>query len=183
MTCKGDKMADVSPWVQTVIGGLMTLAGGSVAHWMTLGREREARRSEGEVHRNRQRADFQIKSLTELQDALCRIMKSAYPLADIDYHDTFSGAERDKQKSSRLWNEWQDAFSMVTVYSVRVQDPEVRQAVDGILKMASSLVLPLRRKGDDLEESREETEELRDSLMKSFERLNQRIGECLRDLY
>ena len=176
-------MADVSPLLQTLIGGLMTLAGSVLGQWMTFWRERDTKRREIEVHRNRQRADFQIKSLTELQDALCRIMKSAYTLSDIDYHETFSGVERDKEKSSRLWKEWQDSLAMATVCSARVQDPEVRQAVDGILKMASSLVLPLRRKGDDLEESREEAEDLRDSLIKSFERLNQRIGECLMELY
>jgi hypothetical protein len=176
-------MADVSSWLQTVIGGLMTLAGGALAHWMALGREREARRHEAEQRRNRQRADFQIKSLMELQDALCRIMKSAYPLADIDYHDTFSGVERDKSKSSLLWKEWQDGLSVATVCSARVEDPEVRQAVDGILKMASSLVIPLRRKGDDLDDSREEAEELRETLIKRFDHLNQRIGECLRALY
>ena len=183
MMCKGDEMADVSPLLQTLIGGVMTLAGGVLGQWMTFWRERDTKRCEAEVYRNRQRADFQIKSLTELQDALCRIIKSVYHLSDIDYHETFSGVERDQEKSSRLWKEWQDNLAMATVYSVRVQDLEVRQAVDGILKMASSLVLPLRRKGDDLEESREEAEDLRDSLIKSFERLNQRIGECLRELY
>ncbi|MBV8312387.1 MAG: hypothetical protein JO344_18545, partial [Planctomycetaceae bacterium] len=84
-------MADVSPWLQTVIGGVMTLAGGALTHWMTLRRERDARRHEADDRRNRQRADFQINTLRELQDALCRIMKSVYSLADVDYHDTISG--------------------------------------------------------------------------------------------
>src|SRR5208337_3325517 len=75
-----NEMADVSPWLQTVIGGLMTLAGGALTHCMTLRRERDARRHEADDRRNRQRADFQIKTLTELQDALCRIMKPVYPL-------------------------------------------------------------------------------------------------------
>jgi len=118
---------------------------------MTLRRERDARRHEADDRRNRQRADFQIKTLTELQDALCRIMKSVYPLADVDYHDTFSGVERDKKKSNRLWREWQDAYAMAMVCSARVRDTAVREAVGGILKMALSLVTPLRRKGGDLD--------------------------------
>src|SRR5262249_60503248 len=107
MAGKEVAMGDVSPWVQTVIGGVMTLLGGALTHLLTVRRERDARRHEAEERRNRQRADFQIKTLTDLQDALCRIMKSAYPISDIDYHETFSGVERDRKKSSRLWKDGQ----------------------------------------------------------------------------
>lgn len=176
-------MAEVSPWVQTVIGGVMTLAGGALTHWLTLRRERDARRQEAEERRNRQRADFQIKTLTDLQDALCRIMKSAYPISDIDYHETFSGVERDKKKSSRLWKEWQDALSVATVCSARVQEPQIREGVEGILKMAGSLVIPLRRKGSDLDQAREDAEDVRETLDDNFKRVNERIGERLRELY
>jgi hypothetical protein len=183
MVGKGEAMADVSPWLQTVIGGGMTLAGGALTHWMTVRRERDARRHEAEEHRNRQRADFQIKTLMDLQDALCRVMASAYPISDIDYHETFSGVERDKEKSSRLWKEWQDALSLATVCRARVQDPQIREGVGEILKMASSLMIPLRRKGSDLDQSREDAEELRETLIESFDRINERIGERLHKLY
>jgi hypothetical protein len=176
-------MADVSPWLQTVIGGLMTLAGGALTHWMTLRRERDARRHEADDRRNRQRADFQINTLRELQDALCRIMKSVYSLADVDYHDTISGVERDKKKFSRLWREWQDAYAMATVCSARVRDTAVREAAGGILKMAFSLATPLRRKGSDLDQSRENAEDIREELIAGFDRVNDMIGELLRDLY
>lgn len=59
-------MPDLSPLLQTVIGGAMTMGGGALAHWLTLGREREARRHEAEERCRRQQADFQIKALTEL---------------------------------------------------------------------------------------------------------------------
>jgi hypothetical protein len=176
-------MADVSPMIQTVLGGAMTLAGGAVVQLLTFWRERNTRRHDAEEHRNRQRADFQIKTLTELQEALCQLMESVYPLADIDYHDTFSGVVRDQKKASRLWKEWQGALSRGTVCSARVQDPQVRERMKDILEMAHSLVIPIRRKSDDLEEAREETEEMREKLYEKFKQLNQRIGECLLELY
>jgi hypothetical protein len=183
LTRKGDEMADASPWLQTVIGGVMTLAGSALAQWMTFWRERGTRRHEAEEHRNRQRAEFQIRTLTDLQDALCRIMKSVYTLSDIDYHNTFSGMERDMEKSGRLWKEWQDALSVAMVCSARVVDPRIREAVGVILNMASALVIPLRKKGSDLDQSREDAEDLREALDESFKRVNQCIGERLRELY
>ena len=181
---------EIQPWITVagpivgvVVGSGIALLGGVIGQWMTLQRERDARRHEAEEHRSRQRADFQIKTLTELQDALCRIMKSTYPISDIDYHETFSGVERDKEKSSRLWKDWQDALSLATVCSARVQDPQIREAGGGILKMAGSLVIPLRRKGNDLDQSRDDVEELRETLIENFEQVNERIGERLRGLY
>ena len=120
----------------------------SLLRWPTFWRERDAKCHEAEEHCKRQRADFQIKTLTDLQDALCRIMKSVYPLADIDYHETFSGVKRDVRKFRRLWKEWQDALSASMVCSARVPDAKIRAAVDGILKLATSLAFPIRRKGD-----------------------------------
>jgi hypothetical protein len=90
---------------------------------------------------------------------------------------------RNQKKASRLWNEWQGAFSRATVCSARVQDQKIRDGVRDILDMAHSLVIPLRRKGNDLEESRDESEDIREKLYDSFKRLNHRVGECLRELY
>ncbi|MBV8487042.1 MAG: hypothetical protein JO161_02070 [Planctomycetaceae bacterium] len=176
-------MVDLTPLVQTVIGGGLTLAGGVLGQWIAFRRERHTKRIEIEEHHKRQRFDFQIKSLTKLQGALCRIMKAAYPIADIDYHATFSGVERDLGKSRRLWKEWQDSLAVATIYSARVEDGSVREAVSEVLKMASELVIPLSRKGSDLETARDEAEALRDELVTQFNMLNQRIGECLRKLY
>ena len=72
---------------------------------------------------------------------------------------------------------------MATVCSARVRDTAVREAAGGILKMAFSLATPLRRKGSDLDQSRENAEDIREELIAGFDRVNDMIGELLRDLY
>jgi hypothetical protein len=176
-------MPDLSPLLQTVIGGLMTMGGGALAHRLTLGREREARQHEAEERRRRQQADFQIKTLSDLQDALCRVMKAVYTLADFDYNYTFSGVERDRKKSGRIWRVWQDAYATSMVCAARARDAEIRQAVGDILQMALSLATPLKRQGSDLDQARENAEDMREKLMETFERVNQCFGDRLRALY
>jgi hypothetical protein len=167
----------------TVVGSVAALGGVLLTQLWTSWRERKAREHEVQEQRERQRADFQIKTLTELQDALVRNVRATYILNDIDYHQTFSGVERDSKKFHRWWREWQDTFSLATVLSARVQDPAIKEAVGEIRKTTLGLVTPLRRKGSDLDQSREDAEQLREDLMDNFEELNRRSGERLCELY
>jgi hypothetical protein len=150
---------------------------------MMSSREREAREHEAQEQRERQRADFQIKTLTELQDAPVRHVRATIILNDINHHQTLSGVERDRKKFNRWWREWQDTPSLATVLSARVQDPAIKEAVCKIRKTTLGLVTPLRRKESDLDQSREDAEQLREDLMDNFEELNRCIGERLCELY
>jgi hypothetical protein len=63
---------------------------------------------------------------------------------------------------------WQDTLSLATVLSARVQDPAIKEAVGEIRKTTLGLVTPLRRKGSDLDQSREDAKQLREDLMDNW---------------
>jgi hypothetical protein len=77
-------MADMNPWIPVLsslggvlLGGTASLLGGIVVQWMTLKREREAREHEAIMERERRLAEFQFKTLIELQDSLSTTVEFA----------------------------------------------------------------------------------------------------------
>src|SRR5690348_76965 len=81
----GSIMPDVNPWVQVAgaalgaaIGGMATFAGVLAAQWMTYRREYVLTERQVREARERRWAEFQAKSLVELQEALAELMTEAF---------------------------------------------------------------------------------------------------------
>jgi hypothetical protein len=173
-------MADVSPLFQIMIGGLMTLAGGALVQWMTLWREREVRKHGVEEHRNRQRAEFQLKTLLELQDAMTDLTKAATDLwaeAYAAFKETGQWGLRDSSDTQTLSPERSEKYGVashrVSVLKIRVLDPSLRSLLDSFENMAMRTAIG---------RTPDEARQYFDTLPKTFTAANDRLGEILRSL-
>jgi hypothetical protein len=177
-------MADVSQWVQlsgTALGGVLSLAGGLIAQLMTTGREREGRRVEAEEHRKRQRADFQVKTLLEVQEAAWQVLDAGrwfavHALKRTDAAGQAGGA----RVPADVLTQWEKAVPRQIVLTTRVEDARLRELLTTLRGEANDA---LRLSSNNLPKpAATDCHAANEQLLATFQAANDRIGEILRDL-
>ena len=121
-----------------------------------------------------QRIESQRKLLPELQEAISEMMRGVglINLADIQ-HQRSTGEWGKGLLSEELTEKTRAAFRSVTLYKVRVQDNELREAVSDLSGTCSLVTLA---KGD------AESREMMDTASFKYEYVNDLIGRALRSL-
>jgi hypothetical protein len=178
MTSEGDEieMPDASPWVQvigTAIGGLATFAGVLVAQRMTAVREREARRIEAEERLRRQRAEFQVKTLLELQEAFLELLKVSGKI-HLAHEEAFKRTgEWGRCPPGDMSERERELLALTLTRTVRVEDDALRSSLQE-LRALVRLATGARSEHDALGHGLK--------IINTFDVANSRIGELLRSL-
>jgi hypothetical protein len=181
-------MADSNIWAPVVasgITGVVTLFGSWLAQWMTSGRESRARQHEAAEQEKRQRLDFQIKTLLELQEAVYGLMQQALNLNSIDGMLALSTAKPEDSELKQETEKYQLAHSRTTILRVRTQDEGVRigtsEFVDSLVRLMEPVEDSLYKQG--FEKTKADVTAIRSEVLRLFSSLNDRIGDKLRALY
>lgn len=171
-------MADVSPWVQivgTALGGALSIGGGFVAQWMTTGRDREARQVAAEEQRKRQRAEFQMKSLLEVQEAAFDVFLGGRLFPRSYYAKVLEAGQRaDFPNQIDAAEAFNKGITRIIVLAERIEDDQIRCLLrtlrDQVIQSSGSKREPA------------EAEAAYAALFNTFEETNARIGKVLRSL-
>lgn len=170
-------MPDVNPWIPVAtaaLGVVSTLATQIVTQWSTSRRERLARAHETEERRQRQRSEFERKTLLGLQAAALRLHRAVITLCLMK---NFAGNAVDSSGKIVTRRRQQDAYSKVLgsviVMTSRVQDNTIR---DLSKQYRGEAFKALEAK------TPQEAAVARAAIGEAFSRLNERIGVVLHDL-
>jgi hypothetical protein len=174
---RDEAMADINSVYQligTALGGALSIAGGFLAQWMTTGREREGRRIDAEENRKRQRAEFQVKTLLEVQEVAWKILDAG--LATLALSSRMPGMPQSPQRvqtQMEHFESWKNAVTRQIILTARVDDSQVRELLTRLRSQAND-IMRLSSTAD----SNAASQNLRDT----FESVNDRIGTLLREL-
>lgn len=145
-----------------------------IHHRRVSEREREARRSLRQDQIFERRVAFQRQTLLELQEAVMELIRCAGAMHHLDemehrrtgrWHKQLY--EEDLSEQARLAN------ARTTLFAVRVRDDSVRDLVTEMKSHVTASVFS---------RSPEEGQQELNLMVKTFETLNHRIGEVLREL-
>ncbi len=149
----------------------------SVSDWLefrrTRQREREAREEARRDQVSERRNNFQRQTLLELQEALMQLIRSTAAIDRYDLMVNQKSSPRDKIISGELDEQFRSINARVMVLTVRVADKTVRQLADEVRHSGHSL---------SLEKNEEQADKLSATILHSFELVNGRIGELLREI-
>jgi len=161
----------------SLIGGLLSFLGAVSGQWMTSRREVRAKHLDVAEHRKRQREEFQLKTLLDLQDAAKR-----YSVSGAEIHAEVTKAIKSRPRDPAAFDKFSDqhidAFAQMVVLTARVQDDRVRELSE-IMRHEG------RRPFGAFKNTDEPTEQPYDTkaVGRAFRELNDRIGLVIRDLY
>jgi hypothetical protein len=137
-------------------------------------RERESRGAALSGHLLERRTAFQRETLLDLQDAMMQLMRTT---GVINVEDSVAFRESGLWHKEPLGDELSEnhrlASARATMLAVRVHDDAVRNLVIAVQRHVDSVVVA---------ESEGESDQGVDAAMVEFDKLNQRIGEILRQL-
>jgi hypothetical protein len=152
----------ILPLITFLLGSALTFATEAIQYRRQVEREREARAAEREAERARQHAEFQSKTLLELQEALAELLSLTQSQV---MGEVLSGDDRSRKINANL---------QAQALAVRVEDDELRTRAQGIL----DLMIELGEARDP-----ESASAVWNSIASKFSATNDRVGELLRSLY
>ena len=140
-------MPDVNhPWIPVIaaaIGGALAILGVVVTQWWTAKREHEAREHERKERRERQLADFQIKTLLDIQDATKKLLRTTGSIISANRRGSYEkGAWGCAQIYSGSGKKHRDLTAEIISDVARVEDESIRNlymaVINYSIKMASA---------------------------------------------
>jgi hypothetical protein len=145
-----------------------------VQHRRTSELERAARAEARQDQLFERRTTFQRQTLLDLQDTIMQLMRTTGQMHHQDLMDFRKTGEWHKQLYPEEVSEIDRlANARTTVLAVRVSDESVRGLVAAVKDHATKVGISRSKEACELE---------MDAAMVEFERLNQRVGEVLREL-
>jgi hypothetical protein len=177
--------SDITPWIPALaslggvlIGSVASLYGSMIGQWMGLKREREAREHEAERSRMRVWNEFQLKTLMELQDALDKMIRSGFRVANV------SGQVAHGKMTMEQAIKCEAAFHVVRnqtlKLTVRVEDEQVRALSGNLCTLAEQMkqlgIKFVDRKTYDVSELNSIYADAR----RQFAGANEKIGDIIR---
>jgi hypothetical protein len=151
----------ILPLITFLLGSGLTFITEALQYRRQVEREREARVAERESERARQHAEFQTKTLLELQDALAQLLSLTQSLM---MGEVLSSEDRNKKITANL---------QAQALTVRVENDELRTRAQNILDSLIELG----------EADPDEATAVWNSIALEFRATNDRLGELLRALY
>ena len=170
-------MPDTTNWfpVVTLLAGFFTKA---LFDWLDHRRTRERERSAREAARHEQllerRMAFQRQTLLDLQEAVLRLQRST---GAMNVEDVMAHRDTGKWQKQLYTDGLSDAFMeqqrQTTMLAVRVRDDSVREMVEALKRGCSAMAFARTENDNELTMT---------EMMALGDRLNQRIGELLRQM-
>ena len=166
-------MSEASVWpsiVGTAIGGILTIAGGVIAQWMSDRREHLNRSQGAASEKGRRGAEFQQKTLLNLQ----REMRKLNNAASVFYQNA-----RARDLTGNDLVAVMRGRADVFFFSVRVADDVLREEI----KLINRLLIEIVRYKYEDDVDKTKLEELFNRFQSDFIEANHRLGVVLRALW
>jgi hypothetical protein len=162
------------PVLTLILGYALNSVSEAVRHRRAVEREREARNAETQMKAFERRITFQRATLLDLQDAIMNLMRTSGAMHHKD-HMTFkqTGQWQKQLYGEELSDANRLAMARTTMLTVRVRDGKVRELVARLKGYTADALIS---------KTPEKSDAAAYEMSVVFEKLNEQIGELLREL-